>query len=98
MSDIELLTGFESVASSCFDGHITIMRFTTNWRVGFGTPASRCDIDRMWSGKTFQEAALAALHALRDGTQPDCQSHKWLLQDSHLKDCPFFHERLDVNA
>lgn len=43
------------------DGHFTIMRFTTNWRVGFGTPDSREDIDDMAKGNIFAEAAFAAL-------------------------------------
>ena len=25
-------------ADEHFDGHVTIMKFTTKWRVGFGTP------------------------------------------------------------
>ncbi len=48
-----------------FDGHLTIMKFTTNWRVGFGTPRYDCgdpdDISHMPMGKTFEEAARAAL-------------------------------------
>src|SRR5262249_29178727 len=44
-----------------FDGHLTVCRFTTNWRVGFFTPESREDIDRLTAGKTFEEAAAAAL-------------------------------------
>jgi len=44
-----------------FDGHFTILRFTSNWRVGFGTPNSREDIDAMAEGKTFDEAMSAAL-------------------------------------
>ena len=43
------------------------MKFTTNWRVGFGTPVSRCDIDQMWEGETFADAARSALAGYRDG-------------------------------
>jgi hypothetical protein len=43
------------------DGHLTIMKFTTNWRVGFGTPLHRYEIQLMAEGKTFSEAAKAAL-------------------------------------
>jgi hypothetical protein len=40
---------------------LTIMKFTTNWRVGFGTPANQEDVYRMPQGATFREAAEAAL-------------------------------------
>jgi hypothetical protein len=44
-----------------FDGHLTIMKFTTNWRVGFGTPSDHAEIADMCVGKTFEEAAELAL-------------------------------------
>jgi hypothetical protein len=37
------------------------MKFTTNRRMAFGTPANREDIYRMAEGRTFREAAEAAL-------------------------------------
>ncbi len=43
------------------DGHLTILKFTSNWRVGFFTPGDREDIDRFASGKTLLEALHAAL-------------------------------------
>jgi hypothetical protein len=33
-----LMTCLESCARLHYDGHFTVMRFTTNWRVCFGTP------------------------------------------------------------
>jgi hypothetical protein len=50
-------------AVSEHDGHLTIYRFTGNWRVGFATPAERDDIDAAAEGKTFREAARKALAA-----------------------------------
>ncbi len=44
-------------------GHFTIMKFATEWRVGFGTPMDRHEIDQMWEGKTFEDAARRALNA-----------------------------------
>jgi hypothetical protein len=55
---LELL---EEEAKKRAGGHFTVMRFTTNWRVGFGTPSDREDIDQMHVGPTFEEAAWAAL-------------------------------------
>ena len=60
-TDGELLKRLQAVAKEHHDGHVTIMKFTTNWRVGFGTPCERADIDHMRVGETFGEAALAAL-------------------------------------
>ena len=45
------------------DGHVTILKFTTNWRVGSGTILEdRNAIARMPEGKTFAEAARRPLH------------------------------------
>ena len=43
-------------AEKASDGHLTILKFTTNWKVGFGTPYNRTDIDNMATGKTLLEA------------------------------------------
>jgi hypothetical protein len=59
--DLELLKAIVEMADKQFDGHLTVMKFTTNWRVGFQTPAGREDIDKMPSGDTFAEAARNAL-------------------------------------
>jgi hypothetical protein len=48
------------------DGHFAVMRFTGNWRVGFGTPSDRFDIDAMHVGSTFEQAAKAALNESAD--------------------------------
>lgn len=56
-----LLEELERLASERFDGHLTIMRSTTNWRVGFGTPRDRFDIEGYPEGATFDEAAMAAI-------------------------------------
>ena len=57
----ELMTLLTTRAAEDHDGHLTIMRFTTNWRVAFGTVDDRFQIDAMPCGKTFAEAAIAAL-------------------------------------
>lgn len=59
--DTLLLVKLQEVANAKFDGHLSIMKFTTNWRVGFRTPNFREDIDNMATGQTFSEAATRAL-------------------------------------
>jgi hypothetical protein len=59
--DPTLLAKLQRRALIDFDGHLTILRFTTNWRVGFITPDERGDIDGIPVGRTFEEAANAAL-------------------------------------
>jgi hypothetical protein len=61
LRDVYLLRRLVAKANAAADGHLTIMKFTTEWRVGFGTPANREDIYRMPQGATFREAAEAAL-------------------------------------
>jgi hypothetical protein len=64
--DSKLLDKLIERANRDFDGHVTILRFTTNWRVGFITPDERCDIDAIPVGSTFEDAANAALAMSKD--------------------------------
>ena len=59
--DAKLVDKLIQRAERDFDGHLTLLRFTTNWRVGFVTPDERADIDGIPVGKTFEDAAKAAL-------------------------------------
>lgn len=59
--DTEMLIKLQNVARRDYDGHLTILRFTTNWRVGFVTPNSREDVQELAEGATFAEAASKAL-------------------------------------
>jgi hypothetical protein len=61
LGDAYLLRRLVAKADASADGHLTIMKFTVNWRVGFGTPANQEDVYRMPQGATFREAAEAAL-------------------------------------
>jgi hypothetical protein len=62
MTDAEIFEKLIATANEISDGHLTILRFTTNWRVGFGTHEDGYkDIDYIPSGKTFAEAAMKAL-------------------------------------
>lgn len=48
-----------------YDGHFTVMAFTTNWRAGPGTPSDRHEIPLFTVGKTGPHAiCLAALAIL----------------------------------
>lgn len=60
-NDYELFAALVEKANKTFDGHLTIMKFTTNWRIGFQTPNHREDIDGLTAGATFAEAAQKAL-------------------------------------
>src|SRR5262249_3031935 len=62
-TDQELMKRLQRVASEHFGGHFTVMKFTTNWRIMFGTPGERADIANAPCGKTFAEAAAKALAA-----------------------------------
>ena len=61
MDDMKLMARLIKVADGAFDGHLTIMKFTGNWRVSFKTPSERDDIQRMSVGDTFAQAAKALL-------------------------------------
>lgn len=50
------LTALKALADAKHDGHYTIMKFTTNYRVCFGTPTTEEDIQMMAEGPTLLEA------------------------------------------
>jgi transcriptional regulator with XRE-family HTH domain len=54
------------LANLLSDGHYTIFKFTTNYRVGLGTPVEREDIDNMAEGKTLNEAIKNLLKRFQD--------------------------------
>jgi hypothetical protein len=62
--DLPLLNRLTETAKD-FGERFTVMKFTTNWRVGFGTPwtsySEEKDAIEMVAGKTFAEAACLAL-------------------------------------
>lgn len=57
-----LLSIAGDLAQKDFGGHLTIMKFTTNWRVGYGTPTddghTRDFIGCLTEGKTLYEALV----------------------------------------
>jgi hypothetical protein len=57
----DLMDQLVALAAKGFGGHFIVMKFTTNWRVSFGTPNDRFAIEDMPVGKTFEEAARKAL-------------------------------------
>ncbi|ANN59762.1 hypothetical protein A9174_25625 [Mesorhizobium loti NZP2037] len=63
--DMKLMERLVKVAEGAFDGHLSILKFTTNWRVSFETPSRREDIDAMAVGVTFKEAALTLLNRIQ---------------------------------
>ncbi|AIY80541.1 hypothetical protein U728_744 [Clostridium botulinum 202F] len=50
------------IANELYDGHFTIMKFTTNYRVCFGTVSEREDIKFMAEGKTLEEAIMQVIN------------------------------------
>ena len=60
MTTEELMGAVESIAKNYFDGHLTLMKFTTHWKAAWGTP----DLD---SGDgRFQLTKLNPYPSLRD--------------------------------
>ncbi|MBB1493227.1 hypothetical protein H5395_17360 [Paracoccus sp. MC1854] len=59
--EIELWKQLRKVADDKHDGHLTIMKFTTNWRIAFFTPVEREQVGEMAVGSSFAEAARKAL-------------------------------------
>jgi hypothetical protein len=74
MTKAELMQTLEEIATAEFDGHFTVMKFTTNWRVCFGTAMEAYSYEpgdkdnEMCAGRTFEEAALRAIKLRRGAT------------------------------
>lgn len=64
--DMELFGKLAEIANLYHDGHMTIFKFTTNWRIMFGTPHSRSSVNLAHDGKTFAEAAEHAIRVEED--------------------------------
>ena len=62
---IKKLTGLADLVS---DGHYTICKFTSNYRVGLGTPADREFIDKMAVGSTIEEAISSLFNKVTTAT------------------------------
>ncbi len=57
----KLLEQLEQRAIRDYDGHYTILRFTTNWKVAFGTVNEYEDISEIEGYKTLKEAIVNCL-------------------------------------
>lgn len=64
-----------NLADRYADGHVSVMKYTTNWRVMLGTPDSRCIHNVIPSGKTKTEALRNAIAYYENDTE---QSIEWL--------------------
>jgi len=65
MNDAQIIEVIKLIADGLFDGHFTVMKFTTNWRVSFDSqPDSRIEIQRMGSGRTLFDAFVNALELI----------------------------------
>jgi hypothetical protein len=62
----------QAIADKFYDGHVALLRFTTNWRVSFGTDYafgadlhdSISRIHDIPSGATLMDAVIAAIDAI----------------------------------
>lgn len=95
VTDVELFNQLVDIAKQQHDGHLTIMRFTTNWRVGFGTPMEAYpDIAHMVAGATFAEAAQAAIDDPRDFSDRPSDAKSQAEQDAEFDE---FLKTIDVD-
>ena len=64
-ANLETYRVIETIANEWFDGHFTLLRFTTNWRLVFGTPTvsdlEQVPVALLPVGETLEEALVAAL-------------------------------------
>ena len=64
--DFDTMAKLVKAANNQFDGHLSVLKFTTNWRVSFVTPNGRAEISAMHTGDTFDEAATKALLSIKN--------------------------------
>ena len=65
VSDEVALAIARDVANACYDGHVNVLKFTTNWRVKFGgfiaEDFEHSAVSRMGCGPSLIEAVIAAV-------------------------------------
>ncbi len=74
VTDAAALTLVQAVADKFFDGHVTLLKFTTNWRVSLGSNLAFGEhhgetLDRIRAipqGATLLEAVIEAINATPD--------------------------------
>lgn len=78
-------------AARYHDGHLTIMRFTTNWRMSFGPQYPGKDIDEWYylarempRGETLEEAITAAMNADEDRRRTEWERR--IQEEARIKD------------
>jgi hypothetical protein len=56
MTTITLIKIAEAIANEHFSGHLTILKFTTEWKAGFGTITERDEINELIGYSTLDDA------------------------------------------
>jgi len=65
MHNDNILQFIRLISKKHFDGHFTIMKFTTNYRISFGSqPDTRKKIEAMASGSTLLDALIGAIQKI----------------------------------
>lgn len=54
----ELMSTISSIATLRYDGHFTILKFTTHYKGGFGTITEREDIENLCGYKSFEQLLI----------------------------------------
>lgn len=67
----DVIAELTEMAKAHSDGHFTICRMTTEWRVDLKTPNSREDIKNMARGKTLEEAVAILKECDRQSRELD---------------------------
>ncbi len=62
MNEQQIFRVLRLLAENCFDGHFTVMKFTTEWRISLGKhPDNRGDIEKMPVGASLLDAFVKAI-------------------------------------
>lgn len=83
----ELLLKLTELANTQADGHYTIAKFTTNYRVLLGTPMEWNDWEAVPPGKTLEEAIGQCLlqYTIQHESVPEAKFHQaWLAEASSI--------------
>lgn len=68
------------------DGHLTICKFTTNWKVGGGTSDSREEMSYLATGKTLAEALRKYIKdPMKYSVYRKYPAHSALYEKEHFK-------------
>jgi len=85
----ELFERAVEIANEKFDGHLTVMKFTGNWRAAFDTWSDRFEISAMPKGETLDDALMNLMISFEAHQADPARWTKWFELQAEMEEQKF---------